>query len=164
MRQRLVSRWPIHSIAIVVLLLIIGWSGQRLAARYSIEAPTGSSTLLLIDSDGDGVADEIDLDDDNDGILDTAEGGDTADFDGDGIPNRLDLDSDDDAIPDNHEAQLASGFLLPSGIDENGNGLDDIFEAGLSKAPEEIPESESAATPATGLTVTVQPTDRKSVV
>ena len=45
------------------------------------------------DSDSDGVPDADDLDDDNDGITDVLEGGQTLDTDGDGIPNRLDLDS-----------------------------------------------------------------------
>jgi len=70
------------------------------------------------DSDGDGVADIYDLDDDNDGILDTVEnatasnGGDT---DGDGIPDSLDLDSDNDGILDIEE----SGH---GGIDADGDG------------------------------------------
>ncbi|HKP58272.1 MAG TPA: OmpA family protein [Polyangiales bacterium] len=46
------------------------------------------------DSDGDGVPDSEDLDRDNDGIPNTAEG--TGDLDRDGIPNALDLDSDGD--------------------------------------------------------------------
>lgn len=53
---------------------------------------------LPIDSDGDGVDDATDLDDDNDGILDTVEG--TGDADLDGIPNHLDLDSDNDSCVD----------------------------------------------------------------
>lgn len=54
------------------------------------------------DSDLDGITDNIDLDDDNDGILDTVEG--TVDTDLDGWPNYLDLDSDNDGIPDVLEA------------------------------------------------------------
>ncbi len=53
------------------------------------------------DTDGDGVFDPTDIDDDNDGILDTREGGDT---DGDGTIDALDLDSDNDSIPDASEA------------------------------------------------------------
>ena len=52
------------------------------------------------DTDGDGMPDETDLDDDNDGIYDTAEGDGTADTDGDGIPNYLDTDSDGDGCSD----------------------------------------------------------------
>merc|ERR1719247_2609152 len=50
-----------------------------------------------IDSDGDGIPDHLDKDDDNDGILDkddkTPRGVDT---DGDGIPDHLDKDDDND--------------------------------------------------------------------
>ncbi|WP_299795776.1 gliding motility-associated C-terminal domain-containing protein [uncultured Maribacter sp.] len=62
------------------------------------------------DTDGDGIPNSSDLDDDNDGILDTDETGDT---DGDGIPDSLDLDSDNDGIPDITEA---------GGTDVNGDG------------------------------------------
>ena len=50
------------------------------------------------DYDGDTIVDTDDLDDDNDGILDTVEG--TDDFDGDTIPNHQDEDSDGDGCPD----------------------------------------------------------------
>ena len=68
------------------------------------------------DTDGDGVADNADIDDDNDGILDTYE--DTAgvsnDIDGDGIVNSKDLDSDGDGCFDVSEAGLS---------DPDGDGL-----------------------------------------
>ena len=56
------------------------------------------------DCDNDRVANAIDLDDDNDGILDTLET--EFDFDQDGIPNSLDLDSDNDGCLDVIEAGL----------------------------------------------------------
>ncbi|MEL6974286.1 MAG: gliding motility-associated C-terminal domain-containing protein [Bacteroidota bacterium] len=79
-----------------------------------------------------------DLDDDNDGILDSVEdanidGDDNpatnpTDNDLDGIPNYLDLDSDNDGILDNVEGQSSADFVPPSGIDANNNGLDDAYE------------------------------------
>ena len=57
---------------------------------------------ILPDNDKDGIPDDIDVDDDNDGILDTKE--DTTDLDGDGIPNHFDLDSDGDGCLDVTEA------------------------------------------------------------
>ena len=60
------------------------------------------NVVLTPDSDGDGVVNLIDLDDDNDGILDVDEG--TGDIDGDGIPNNLDIDADGDEVYDIHEA------------------------------------------------------------
>ena len=70
--------------------------------------------IVFQDTDGDGVGDTDDLDDDNDGILDTKEGASDDDFDGDGIPNRLDLDADDDGCNDVIEA----GFT-----DSDGDGI-----------------------------------------
>ena len=56
------------------------------------------------DFDQDGIVNSVDLDDDNDGILDTEEGG--GDLDGDGVPNWFDLDSDGDGCKDVKEAGL----------------------------------------------------------
>ena len=76
-----------------------------------------------VDSDGDGYYDAIDdWDDDNDGILDTAENAAcnpasaSCDTDGDTVPNRLDLDSDGDGIKDVIEA---------GGTDSNNDGKAD---------------------------------------
>ena len=66
----------------------------------------------MADTDGDGINDDVDLDDDNDGIPDTVEG--MGDTDGDGVPDFLDLDSDNDGIPDILEAG--------SGRDMDGDG------------------------------------------
>ncbi|MGF1558637.1 MAG: gliding motility-associated C-terminal domain-containing protein [Flavobacteriaceae bacterium] len=90
------------------------------------------------DNDGDGILDVNDIDDDNDGIPDTVEGG--GDTDGDGIPDWFDLDSDNDGIPDIVEAGGADadtdgdgevdypGFDSSTMIDANNNGLEDRFE------------------------------------
>ena len=63
------------------------------------------------------------------------------DTDGDGIADFLDIDSDDDGITDTIEAQTTAGFIAPSGtgnpnnggsfVDVNRDGLDDNFDAGL---------------------------------
>jgi gliding motility-associated-like protein len=71
------------------------------------------------DTDADGIYDINDLDDDNDGIIDTAEAAACSpsapdcDTDGDGIPNRLDPDSDNDGISDVRES---------NGTDVDGDG------------------------------------------
>ena len=80
-----------------------------------------------LDSDDDGIVDsfeDLNLDGDNDPATNPT------DSDGDGIPDYLDIDSDDDGIPDNVEAQPTEGYTPPSGIDSNGNGLDEIYENG----------------------------------
>ncbi|MBC5838127.1 gliding motility-associated C-terminal domain-containing protein [Flavobacterium sp. F-392] len=87
-------------------------------------------TTSYLDTDSDGIADIIDIDDDNDGIIDTVEG--NIDSDGDGIPNSLDIDADNDGIPDNVEGQPTNTYKAPSGIDANRNGLDDSYETATS--------------------------------
>ena len=87
------------------------------------------------DTDADGIINQEDLDDDNDGILDTAEGlidadGDgiadpnSRDSDGDGTPDGWDLDSDNDGLLDNREAHPDFGFV--SSLDQVVNGAIDI--------------------------------------
>ena len=87
--------------------------------------------IVLPDKDQDGIADEDDLDDDNDGILDTVEGTDTDgdgipddDADGDGVPNHLDTDSDNDGCLDSEEA----GYFLGTSsivVDSQGRRIND---------------------------------------
>ncbi|CAM4252777.1 T9SS type B sorting domain-containing protein [Zobellia nedashkovskayae] len=84
------------------------------------------------------VTDEVDLDMDDDGILDSFEdlnldadndpATNPTDTDNDGVPDYLDIDSDDDGIPDNVEAQTTIDYVAPSGVDLNGNGVDDAYE------------------------------------
>ncbi|MBU3024300.1 gliding motility-associated C-terminal domain-containing protein [Zobellia galactanivorans] len=79
------------------------------------------------DNDLDGIADSIDQDDDNDGILDTLEysGGDpSTDTDGDGVPNHFDLDSDNDGIYDVVESGSEQAFT--AGVLDGAVGTDGI--------------------------------------
>ena len=100
------------------------------------------------DTDGDGVPNIIDIDDDNDGILDVDEGivdnnqdgipdSSSVDTDGDGVPDGLDHDSDNDGIPDlresNRNIAIAAGMTHPNGVIINtasfgSNGLYDPLE------------------------------------
>ncbi len=72
--------------------------------------------LITGDSDCDGIPDNIDLDDDNDGILDTAEG--LQDADGDGIPDDRDDDSSTEMI------------TITTGYDDNGNPITEMVMKG----------------------------------
>ena len=99
------------------------------------------------DIDGDGVADYYDLDDDNDGILDTAENGVNfadGDEDGDGIPNYKDTtdngnsgdgsttvytDSNADGIPDVYDND-SDGVPNHLDLDSDNDGISDVIEAG----------------------------------
>ena len=80
---------------------------------------------VLPDNDKDGITDDIDVDDDNDGILDTKE--DTTDLDGDGIPNHFDLDSDGDGCFD----------VIEAGFDDNDLVYDSVL-GGYVPAPDGI--------------------------
>ncbi|MEM8856917.1 MAG: SdrD B-like domain-containing protein [Chloroflexota bacterium] len=111
----------------------------------SDDPQTGASpdptAVKLADVDQDGVQDCNDIDDDNDGILDTVECGQPAQFkslycgldkDNDGIFNFLDLDSDQDGIPDLVEAggvDVNNDGLVDNFRDTNGNGYHDAFES-----------------------------------
>ena len=82
--------------------------------------------VVPIDTDGDGVPDKDDLDDDNDGILDVTEGGELLDTDGDEIPKRIDFDSDNDGCLDVKEA----GFEDPDLNGQVGNGTPSVDPQG----------------------------------
>jgi len=119
--------------------------GVLLAPATAVHAQAGP------DSDGDGVPNQIDLDDDNDGILDVNEGlidsdGDgfpdsnSVDTDGDGAPDGLDLDSDNDGILDNLEARADRDAV--KALDQNPNGAIDIsFAVGANGIPDAIETS-----------------------
>lgn len=94
------------------------------------------------DADGDGVSDNIDIDDDNDGVTDVAESGGVAplgDADGDGVPNYVDTtpgtgvpafsDSNSDGVSDAFDADK-DGIINAWDLDSDNDGIADIAEAG----------------------------------
>ncbi|WP_198520214.1 T9SS type B sorting domain-containing protein [Flavobacterium sp. 5] len=113
------------------------------------------------DFDRDGILDDFDLDDDNDGILDTVEDNGTLnrDTDGDGLSDSRDLDSDNDGCSDVIEAGFTDndqngtlgnspdivdlnglitgytgGYIVP--IDINNDGVFDFQTANILNAGE----------------------------
>ena len=80
-------------------------------------------SAVLADHDSDGVADYLDVDSDDDGVLDSYEGtpGALTDTDGDGVPDVYDLDSDNDGLSDVREAGL---------VDADG---DSMMDAGQTR-------------------------------
>ena len=82
---------------------------------------------VLTDNDQDGIHDGIDLDDDNDGILDTLEDIGNNDVDNDLTINSFDTDSDNDGCPDVTEAGFTDndgdGILGDSPITVDTDGL-----------------------------------------
>ncbi|MGB5204371.1 MAG: gliding motility-associated C-terminal domain-containing protein, partial [Eudoraea sp.] len=121
------------SLITAILVLVFSSSFDTIPSDYDF-----MTTYADTDTDNDGIKDLIDIDDDNDGIIDSIEDknpdGDNnplthpTDTDKDGVPNHLDVDSDNDGIIDNVEAQSTHGYIAPSGIDSDGNGLDDNYE------------------------------------
>jgi hypothetical protein len=100
--------------------------------------------VSLPDSDGDGIADADDIDDDNDGIPDALENAtatNNGDTDGDGIPDSLDLDSDGDGILDIVESGDSNA------VDNDNDGrVDGLVGAnGLLDNAETSPESGALA-------------------
>ena len=94
------------------------------------------------DTDGDCIPDSSDLDSDNDGIPDEVEG--FEDSDGDGIPDFQDLDSDNDGINDVIEGGGvdANGDGFQDGSDGDGNGLVDTVDPDETETPLAVPDSD----------------------
>ncbi|ARV06060.1 hypothetical protein BTO04_04790 [Polaribacter sp. SA4-10] len=85
--------------------------------------------ISRVDTDGDGVPDDVDIDDDNDGVLDTAEYPATLDFDGDadgdGVPNYLDAVQN---LVDGNGVTVTGDGSNTSYADEDGNGIPDAYD------------------------------------
>jgi subtilisin family serine protease len=111
-----------------VLANLKSWGEPVLDARNGLTKPR---LLVLLDTDGDGIANIDDTDDDNDGVLDGDDAfpldpTESADTDGDGIGDNADLfpndpletvDTDGDGIGDNGDAfPLAHAILELPGI------------------------------------------------
>ena len=99
-----------------------------------------------IDTDCDNVPDNIDIDADNDGILNTDDGI-TADNDDDGIPNYLDIDSDNDGILDNIEGQPENNYRVPLWSDTDGDGWDDEYDPDNGGTYFELTDTDDDGTP-----------------
>ncbi|MFT5246596.1 MAG: hypothetical protein ACI9RU_000055 [Litorivivens sp.] len=95
-----------------------------------LEDDSDPCALEFANTDGAGVADYLDTDSDNDGILDEDEG--VEDPDGDGIPNYRDTDSDNDGISDLIEGGVNNSddddFPNYLDADSDNDGIDDGIE------------------------------------
>ncbi len=107
--------------------------GDTVTASYTDQIDAVGNTVVrtdtgsvLNDTDGDGIGDALDADNDNDGIPDAQEF--PGDSDLDGINDAFDIDSDGDGIVDNVEAQGEAGYVAPTGIDSDNDGLDDAYD------------------------------------
>jgi hypothetical protein len=82
-----------------------------------------------LDTDNDGTPNATDTDDDGDGILDSAESpGQVLDTDNDSTPNATDTDDDNDGIPDTTEQGTLVGGVYTL-PDSDGDGIPDLADA-----------------------------------
>ncbi|MEM7244541.1 MAG: hypothetical protein AAF533_04320 [Acidobacteriota bacterium] len=121
--------------------------GDGIVDEVDGQPGTYGDSPVVADTDGDTVPDDLDIDDDNDGILDIDEGDGTVDTDGDTVPDSLDLDSDNDGINDIRESGIDEMLIALFDADGDGaygpmvsfgaNGLVDAIETALdSGAPD----------------------------
>ena len=98
--------------------------------KHNSDISSDATVTIIVenDNDCDGVVNRLDLDNDNDGILDSDEGNGMLDSDSDGIPDNFDIDADNDGISDNEEWQMEGHYIRPSEIDANHNGWDDAYD------------------------------------
>jgi len=97
-----------------------------------------------LDSDGDGIGDNADIDDDNDGVEDALDAfpldaTESVDTDGDGIGNNADTDDDNDGVEDALDAfpldatesvdTDGDGIGDNADIDDDNDGVEDVLDA-----------------------------------
>lgn len=122
-------------------------NGNQLVASITmVSAPTklGSSGFTLrsmtlspvtslgneSDLDGDGIPNDLDEDDDNDGVIDVEDAfpldpDESEDTDGDGVGNNSDDDDDNDGLMDTKEGEIGTDPKKP---DTDNDSLSDYFE------------------------------------
>ncbi|MCA0132815.1 beta strand repeat-containing protein, partial [Winogradskyella alexanderae] len=133
------TRFSLEKKILLVVLLLFSYS-QLSFAQCADVSPTG-------DCDFDLVLNGSDIDDDNDGILDSVEDANSdldndpstnpTDTDSDGIPDYLDLDSDNDGIYDVQEAGFGLQDTNADGrIDSNDTGFFDVNTNGADDTAE----------------------------
>lgn len=93
-----------------------------------------------LDSDGDGLDDAVDPDDDNDGVPDDSDAfpldaNENTDTDNDGVGNNADTDDDDDGLADDVEVGLGTNPLI---ADTDGDGYDDGEEQSEGSSPTDV--------------------------
>ncbi|MBI2259872.1 MAG: T9SS type A sorting domain-containing protein [Flavobacteriia bacterium] len=102
---------------------------------------TQSTDIVYADSDNDGTTNDIDEDDDNDGVLDINDAfpfdpTETTDTDGDGMGNNTDTDDDNDTVADVDDPAPLDPYSPFATINELQN--DFVFEVYPNPADDEI--------------------------
>lgn len=114
---------------------------------------TSDTVEHIYDNDKDGLSDEVDTDDDNDGVLDKNDAfpfdySESVDTDGDGIGDNADVDDDNDGVLDDNDA-----FPLDyqESVDTDGDGIGnnedtDDDNDGIADSEDATPLEKSATT------------------
>lgn len=95
-----------------------------------VEYATPGDPMSMVDTDLDGVADEVDNVDSGSGAGEYTSGSPWSlpNSDAFGNTDYIDIDADDDGITDNAESQSTDGYKPPSGVDTDGDGIDDAYD------------------------------------
>ena len=107
-----------------------GQLGNGAALTGPQKSPTAVDISGVRDSDGDGLLDVDDGDDDNDGVADSQDAfplnaGESVDTDGDGTGNNADGDDDGDGVADGEDAfPLHAGEWVDTDGDDTGDNAD----------------------------------------
>ncbi len=122
-----------------VTQIVLGIMGTNLDQNHTMNI-TFTDGATCTDTDGDGIEDYIDLDSDNDGCPDSAEGVGAStdatntlgciDTDGDGVADINDLDDDNDGILDMDETSCFAG--IPPAQDPNPTVLVDYGDFSIN--------------------------------
>lgn len=106
-----------------------------------VDTPT-----TFADADGDGLGDVMDPDTPT-GATNFGNASYFGDRDGDGIKNQFDIDADNDGIVDNIEGQPTLGYLTPTGLDTDGDGLDNAYDVNQGGTPAGYVNSDGGSAP-----------------
>ncbi len=116
---------PVASAHILALAVMgeVAPQGESAAGNIAVTAGFLGGRPIL-DTDGDGIPDDVDWDLDQDGIP-NSEDPFVYDTDNDGVPNFVDTDDDGDGLPDEEELIWGTNPLT---ADTDGDGFDDGTE------------------------------------
>ena len=113
-------------------------SFEFVANDRAVDSLTASISISIVDdTDGDGILNSDDSDDDNDGVTDEndlfpLDSTETIDSDSDGIGNNADTDDDGDGLTDGLETSNGTNPLL---ADTDGDGYSDLDEVNSNSDP-----------------------------
>ncbi len=116
----------IHIVIILFMALLIHGCGDNRASTSEILKENGVLGVVYsatLDSDGDGIPDNVDADVNGDGVIDNG-----VDSDGDGIKDSADADVNGDGTIDNGIDSDSDGINDANDIDDDNDGVVDTLD------------------------------------